>query len=156
MSGPRVIQLPGSQGCWCLVPFESKLLPAVFLLLRIDFPKSTVTVTVLKFGWDNVITITVTVLASAVTPSFPLIPDYHLEIMWINFPQTTVTVTVLNCFWIRKVIISNMIVKDRCAACAAKNLRCGFSLCPGGRGARDSGSKQMSKGPSGKSFGGPY
>ena len=40
------------------------------------FPQITVTVTVLKFGW---ISITVTVLASAVTPSFPLIPNYRLE-----------------------------------------------------------------------------
>ena len=58
------------------VPFESKLLPAVLLLLKIYFPKITVTVTVLKFGW---ITITVTVLAPTVTPSFPLIPNYRLE-----------------------------------------------------------------------------
>ena len=34
-----------------VLPFESKLLPAVLLLLRIYFPKITVTVTVLKFGW---------------------------------------------------------------------------------------------------------
>ena len=34
------------------LPFGSKLLPAVLLLLRIYFPpQSTVTVTVLKFGW---------------------------------------------------------------------------------------------------------
>ena len=45
-------------------------------LLRINFPKITVTVTVLKFGW---ITITVTVLAPAVAPSFPLTPNYRLE-----------------------------------------------------------------------------
>ena len=32
------------------VPFESKLLPAVLLFLRIYFPKITATVTVLKFG----------------------------------------------------------------------------------------------------------
>ena len=32
------------------LPFESKLLPAVLLFLRIYFPKITVTVTVLKFG----------------------------------------------------------------------------------------------------------
>ena len=56
--------------------FESKLLPAVLLLLKIYFPKITVTVTVLKFGW---ITITVTVLAPVVTPSFPLTPNYRLE-----------------------------------------------------------------------------
>ena len=49
------------------MPFESKLLPAVLLLLRIYFPKITVTVTVLKFGRINLSTITVTVLASAVT-----------------------------------------------------------------------------------------
>ena len=42
----------------------------------IFFPKITVTVTVLKFGW---ITITVTVLAPAVAPSFPLTPNYRLE-----------------------------------------------------------------------------
>ena len=58
------------------VPFESKLLPAVLLLLRIYFTKITVTVTVLKFGW---ITITVAVLAPAVAPSFPLTPNYRLE-----------------------------------------------------------------------------
>ena len=40
------------------------------------FPKTTVTVTVLKLGW---ITITVTVLAPAVAPSFPLTPSYRLE-----------------------------------------------------------------------------
>ena len=34
----------------CVLPFESKLLPAVLLLLRIYFLKITVTVTVLKFG----------------------------------------------------------------------------------------------------------
>ena len=39
---------------------------AVFSLLRIYFPQITVTVTVLKFGWISLITITVTVLASAV------------------------------------------------------------------------------------------
>ena len=61
------------------VPLESKLLPAVLLLLRIYFPQITVTITVLKFGWINLIAITVTVLASAVTPSFPLVPNYHLE-----------------------------------------------------------------------------
>ena len=61
------------------LPFESKLLPAVSFFLRIYFPQITVTVTVLKFGWIHSITITVAVLASAVTPSFPLIPNYHLE-----------------------------------------------------------------------------
>ena len=61
---------------WGNLPFESKLLPAVLLFLRIYFPQITVTVTVLKFGW---ISITVTVLASAFTPSFPLIPSYCLE-----------------------------------------------------------------------------
>ena len=39
---------PCSPGPFVL-PFESKLLPAVLLLWRIDFPKITVTVTVLKF-----------------------------------------------------------------------------------------------------------
>ena len=58
------------------LPFESKLLPAVLLYLRIYFPQITVTVTVLKFGW---ISITVTVLAPVVTPSFPLIPNCRLE-----------------------------------------------------------------------------
>ena len=58
------------------IPFESKLLLAVLLFSRIYFPKITVTVTVLKLGW---ISITVTVLASAVTPSLPLTPNYHLE-----------------------------------------------------------------------------
>ena len=33
-----------------VIPFESKLFLAVLLLLRIDFPKITVTVAVLKFG----------------------------------------------------------------------------------------------------------
>ena len=51
------------------LPFESKLLPAVLLFLRIYFPKITVTVTVLNFGR---ITITVTVLAPAVAPSFSI------------------------------------------------------------------------------------
>ena len=41
-----------------------------------NFPKITVTVTVLNFGW---ITITVTVLAPAVAPWFPLTPNYRLE-----------------------------------------------------------------------------
>ena len=77
--------------------------------LRIYFPKITVTVTVLKFGW---ITITVTVLAPAVAPSFPSTPNYRLESHWINFLKITVTVTVLKCFWIRKVIISNMTVNS--------------------------------------------
>ena len=79
-----------------LLPFESKFLPAVLLFLRIYFPQITVTVTVLKFGW---ISFTVTVLASAVTPSFPLIPNYRLESHLINFPKITVTVTVLKCFF---------------------------------------------------------
>ena len=74
------------------LPFESKLLPAVLLLLRIYFPKITVTVTVLKFGW---ISITVTVFASAVTPSFHWFPITVLKVIWINFPKMTVTVTVL-------------------------------------------------------------
>ena len=60
-------------------PFESKLLPAVLSFSRIYFRQITVTVTVLKFGRINLTAITVSVLASAVTPSFPLIPDYHLE-----------------------------------------------------------------------------
>ena len=55
------------------------------LFLRIDFPQITVTVTVLKFGWINLITITVTVLASAVTPSFPLVPNYRLESRLFEF-----------------------------------------------------------------------
>ena len=50
------------------IPLESKLLLAVSLLLKTFFPKITVTVTVLKFGRIHLITITVTVLASAVTP----------------------------------------------------------------------------------------
>ena len=62
------------------LPFESKLLPAVLLLWRLYF--HTITVTVLKFGRSHSITIsrsiTVTVLASAVTPSFPSILNYHL------------------------------------------------------------------------------
>ena len=65
--------------CVTRVPFEAKLLPAVLLFLRIYFPKIAVTVTVLNFGWIHLLAITVTVLASAVTPSFPLIPDYRLE-----------------------------------------------------------------------------
>ena len=89
------------------LPFESKLLPAVLLFLRIYFPKITVTVIVLKFGR---VSITVTVSASAVTPWFPLIPNYRLESHLNYFPKITVTVTVLKCFWIRKVIISNMTV----------------------------------------------
>ena len=37
--------------CWGEeLPFESKLLPAVLLLLRIYLPQITVTVTILKFG----------------------------------------------------------------------------------------------------------
>ena len=89
-------ELPGlawnSQTCFSqtsattrfMVPFKSKLLPAVLLFLRIYFPKITVTVTVLKFGW---ITITVTVLAPAVAPSFPLTPNYHLESHLNSFSQ---------------------------------------------------------------------
>ena len=76
---------PCPNGPECLkggkILLESKLLPAVSLLLRTYFLKTTVTITVLKFGWIHLITVTVTVtvLASAVTPSFPLIPNYHLE-----------------------------------------------------------------------------
>ena len=69
---------------FCALPFESKLLPAVLLFLRINFPEITVTVTVLKFGGIHLVTITVTVLASTVTPSFPLIPNYHLE-SYLNY-----------------------------------------------------------------------
>ena len=68
-----------SPGAPLAVPFESKLLPAVLFLLRIFFPKITVTATVLKFWWIHSITITATVWAFAVTPSYPLIPNYHLE-----------------------------------------------------------------------------
>ena len=85
---------------WTLgLPFESKLLPAVLLLLRIYFPKLTVTVTVVKFGW---ITITVTVLPLAVAPSFPLTPNYRLESHLNYFLKITVTVTVLKCFWLER------------------------------------------------------
>ena len=48
----------------------------ILVKLSIYFPQVTVSVTVLKFGR---ITITVTVSASAVPPSSPLIPNYHLE-----------------------------------------------------------------------------
>ena len=48
----------------------------LLLFLRIYYPKITVTVAVMKFGQ---ITITVTVLAPAVAPSFPLTPNYCLE-----------------------------------------------------------------------------
>ena len=75
------------------------------MLLRIYFPKITVTVAVLKFGWINWITIIVAVLASAVTPHFHWFPITILKVIWINFPRITVTVTVLKCFWIRKAII---------------------------------------------------
>ena len=82
--GPEVVCGEEGGGTKCVscvaeIPFESKLLPAVLLLLRIYFPQITVTVTVLKFGGINLITITVTVLVSAVTPSFPLVPYYRLE-----------------------------------------------------------------------------
>ena len=43
----KAVSLQAGRIC---VPFESKLLPAVLLLLRIYFPQITVTVTVLKFG----------------------------------------------------------------------------------------------------------
>ena len=33
----------------------------------------------LEIWMNSLITVTITVLASAVTPSFPLIPNYHLE-----------------------------------------------------------------------------
>ena len=91
--------------------------------LRTPFPR--LLVTVLKFGW---ISITVTVLASAVTLHFHWFPITVLKVIWINFPKITVTVTVLKCFWIRKVILSNMtvIVGSRvlCATfCLSKNAR---------------------------------
>ena len=63
------------------VPFESKLLPAVLLLWRIYFPELTVTVTVLRFGRIHVITITVTVLASAVTLHFHWFPITILKVI---------------------------------------------------------------------------
>ena len=66
------------------IPFKSKLLPTVLLLLITYFPQITVTVTILKFGW---ISITVTFLGSAVTPSFPLIPNYRLESHLNQFSQ---------------------------------------------------------------------
>ena len=75
-------------------------------------PKITAAVTVLRFGWSRLITIAVTISASAVKPSFPLIPNYHLESHLNYFCRITVTVTVLKCFWIGKVIISNMMVAD--------------------------------------------
>ena len=55
-------------------------------------------VTVLKFGRIHLITITVTVLASAVTPSLPLVPNYHLESHMNKFSRIAVTVTVLKGF----------------------------------------------------------
>ena len=78
------------------LPFESKLLPAVLSLLRIYYPKVTVTNTVLKFGWICLIAITVTVVAFAVTPAFPLIPNYHLESHWVHFWLNYATVLKLN------------------------------------------------------------
>ena len=94
------------------IPFESKLLPAVLFFLRVYYPDITVALTVLKFGWINSSTITVTVLASAVTPSLPLIPMQLPS--WKSFelisPKCSVTVTVLKYFWIRKERISNMTV----------------------------------------------
>ena len=78
--------------------FNSKLLPAVLLLLGIYFPQITVTITVLNFGWIDLVNITVTVVASAVTPSFPLVPNYRLESHLNSFSRISVTVTVLKCF----------------------------------------------------------
>ena len=45
---------------------------------------------------------------------FHRFPITVLKVVWIDFPQITVTVTVLKCFWIRKVIISNMTVRQKC------------------------------------------
>ena len=56
--------------------FRVKIITGSLVTPEYLFPQITITVTVLKFGW---ISITVTVLASAVTPSFPLIPNYRLE-----------------------------------------------------------------------------
>ena len=53
---PNLLEFPGLWVPICgglgghEVAFESKLLPAVLLFLRIYFPQITVTVTVLKFG----------------------------------------------------------------------------------------------------------
>ena len=80
-SNPKFIH-----GDFLLTGETKQLLPAVLLLLRIYFPKITVTATVLTFRWIKLITITVTVLASAVTPSFPLVPNYHLESHLNKFP----------------------------------------------------------------------
>ena len=74
---------------WPNIPFESKLLPAVLLLLRIYFPKIEVTVTVLKLGWIHLNTITVTVLASADSPlhfhwfRVTILKDIWIKLNWI-------------------------------------------------------------------------
>ena len=47
--------------------------------------------------WFHVITVIVTVLASAVTPSFPLIPNYHLESHLNSFCRITIAGTILKC-----------------------------------------------------------
>ena len=91
---------------------NAKLLLAVLLFSRTYFPQSTVTGTILKFGWIHLTTITVTVLASAVTPSFLRIPDYHLESNLNEFSRVTITVTVLKCFRFRKAVMSNMTVNE--------------------------------------------
>ena len=77
---------------------------------QIYFPNISVTVTVLKFGWIHLITITVTVLAASVDPLISVDPNYHLESHLNYFCRITITVTVLKHFRIRKVIISNMTV----------------------------------------------
>ena len=89
------------------IPFESKLLPAVLLLLRIDFPK-------LPLPLPSWISDELPLPLPSWRPQSPL--HFHwfsitvLKVISINFLKTTVAVTVLKCFWNRKLIILNTTV----------------------------------------------
>ena len=102
--------IPRTKGTRKSLPFESKLLPAVFLFLRINFPKITVTVTVVSFGWFIKLPLPLPSWRAQSPLHLHWFPLSILKVIWINFPKITVTVIVLKCFWIRKVIILNMTV----------------------------------------------
>ena len=85
----------------CIITVRVKIITGSLVSLENVFPQSYRYHYRLEFGWIDLITITVTVLASAVTPSLPLVPNYHLERHMNLFSRSTVTVTVLKCFWIR-------------------------------------------------------
>ena len=76
--------IPGTKGsrkssCVKSLTVRVKIITGSLVILENLFPKNYRYRYCLEIPMNSLITITVTVLASAVTPAFPLIPNYHLE-----------------------------------------------------------------------------